>query len=561
MLKLSLNTTESLKDFIESVDDGTMKVIKQIDNFIYAEAYDEKYEIEVSPGLKTPCSINDVINGKNHLPNIVNMSLKDEEVYIYTEDNGQVNLQKEKFNHWVLSTTPSSGFSRLKGKSHYNFIKRYSHEKYNSIKPKLYQGDYYHVVHPIESYMMQSGHTYFKGMQLSDVSILSFDIETTGVNPHASDAKVLCIGNTYRSQGKYIKRIFRTDEYKNNGDMLKDWCAFVNELNPSIITGYNIVMFDLPYLLAEAERYNSPLNIGRDKSFMGFESRKKPREFRKDGSQSYDYRRIEIFGREIIDMWMVTIKFDVVAKKYDSYALKHIIKIEGLEKPDRKHYDASKIKIDWQDPDKRKDICDYCMDDSEDPIKLADMMLTPTFLFTAYIPKPFQIMVESNTGGQINSLMVRSYLQEDWAIPKGDETSDFQGAISNGFPGVYKNVLKLDVSSLYPSIMRQYEIRPHKDYMGNFLKMLEYFTLQRLQNKKLAKETGKKYYDDVQNMQKIGINSAYGFLTTPGLNFNDMKAGSSVTRYGREVLEKSILWACGKKYEDLVVKEEDNEDA
>lgn len=188
-------------------------------------------------------------------------------------------------------------------------------------------------------------------------------------------------------------------------------------------------------------------------------------------------------------------------------------------------------------------------------------MATPFFLITAYLPKPFQIVTETNTGGQINSLLVRSYLQDGWSIPKGQSTNEFQGAISYGNPGLYKNAMKVDVSSLYPSIMRQYEVKPKSDYLGNFLKMLEYFTAQRIENKKLAKQTGEKYYDELQGVQKIFINSSFGFLTTTGLNFNDMNAGSSVTRYGREVLEKSILWATGKTYQEINPKVEDeNED-
>jgi hypothetical protein len=38
-----------------------------------------------------------------------------------------------------------------------------------------------------------------------------------------------------------------------------------------------------------------------------------------------------------------------------------------------------------------------------------------------------------------------------------------------------------------------------------------------------------------------------------------MNAGSSVTRYGREVLEKSIVWATNKSYEQWNPKKEESE--
>lgn len=561
--KYKLDTLEALSDYTACIEDGTITVIKQIENVTSGLLNGQLVEFEIAPQYlqSVPAPIDDVINGKNKESNIVNISVKNNKAYIYKEYGDKVVCEEKPFKFFALAPTKlNSSFDKLKGSSYYNYIKYYSEKELLEVKSKLYKSDCYFINHAVESYMMMEGYTYHKDMKLKDVSIMSFDIETTGVNPHAKDARILCIGNTVRRGDKYFRRMFRCDKYKNNGEMLLAWAEYVRQSNPSVITGYNIVMFDLPYLLAEADRFKVDLDIGRDGSAMRFEKRTKPRSFRKDGSQEYDYHRVEAFGREIVDMWMVTIKFDVVAKKYDSYALKHIIKIEGMEKEGRTFYDASKIKEDWNDESKRDDICNYCMDDSEDPIKLADMMLTPSFLFTSYIPKPFQCMIESNTGGQINSLMMRSYLQEGWAVPKGDETTKFQGAISEGFPGIYKNVLKFDVSSLYPSIMRQYEIKPRKDYLGNFLKMLEYFTLQRIKNKRIAKELKDTYHDDLQNMQKIGINSSYGFLTTQGLNFNDMDAGSSVTRYGREVLEKSILWASGRTYRDLVPETKEDED-
>ena len=39
---------------------------------------------------------------------------------------------------------------------------------------------------------------------------------------------------------------------KTERDLLMGWCRFVNEVDPDIITGYNIQNFDIPYLLNRA---------------------------------------------------------------------------------------------------------------------------------------------------------------------------------------------------------------------------------------------------------------------------------------------------------------------
>jgi len=195
--------------------------------------------------------------------------------------------------------------------------------------------------------------------------------------------------------------------------------------------------------------------------------------------------------------------------------------------------------------------------DGDDALNLYDLMIPAVFYFTQSIPKPFQLMTESASGSQLNALLVRSYLQNKHSIPKADESVEFEGAISHGIPGVHKNVLSFDVASLYPSVMLEYKIYPkHKDPQQHVLKVLEYFTNERLKNKKLAKDTKDKYYDDLQNSQKVGINSMYGFLGSSGLNFNYPHGASEVTRRGREVLGTAIKWATGKTYEEWKPKEE-----
>lgn len=41
--------------------------------------------------------------------------------------------------------------------------------------------------------------------------------------------------------------------YKKESDMLEAWAEFVREVDPDILTGYNINNFDLPYLLDRAK--------------------------------------------------------------------------------------------------------------------------------------------------------------------------------------------------------------------------------------------------------------------------------------------------------------------
>ena len=84
-----------------------------------------------------------------------------------------------------------------------------------------------------------------------------------------------------------------------------------------------------------------------------------------------------------------------------------------------------------------------------------------------------------------------------------------------------------------------------KDPRGYFLKLVETLREQRLKDKQMAKQTGDKYYSDLEQSRKIGINSAYGALATPGLNFNCPSGAEFITKTGREILSKGIQWAAG----------------
>lgn len=500
-------------------------------------------------------SYNELVYGKNSTERIVSVEAVDGYYILFQElEDGTINQIPHKSNYWVLTNELIPKFKKggkLAGNLHYQYGYQFEERSlYMWARRYLKEAnkDFYSVWHPKESMLLKDGITYYKGMQLQDVSLLSFDIETTSLK-YEDNGKVLLISNTYRRGTTIIHKLFAYDEYKSEGEMLKAWCDWVREVNPSIMLGHNIFSYDLPYLRAAAEANDIELNLGRDGSAITFEQFES--KFRKDQQQFLLYNKIHCFGRELVDTYFLSIKFDVATKKYDSYKLKSIIAVEGLEDKNRVFYDADKIRYNYKDPVEFAKIKQYCITDSDDALKLYDLMAPSIFYFCQSVPKPFQLMIESATGSQMNSLFVRSYLQKAHSIPKADPAYKFPGAISWGGNGIYSNCLKWDVSSLYPSIMLQYEIYPDlKDPDKNFLKILEFFTIERLKNKKTAEEQRSKYHKDLSDSQKVAINSAYGMMGASGLNFNNPAGAAKVTEIGRDILQKSIIWATGKKYKD-----------
>jgi DNA polymerase I len=494
--------------------------------------------------------LNDLIWGKDKTSHIVSIEVKENKVLLFREIDGKIQVEEHPHTYWMIGPKkPWTGKTqRLKGNGHFKWVKYYDDaEDYEENRVNAYKWKLFLIQNQKEAAMIKDGYTYFKGMKVDDVSLLSWDLETSGLNPEASDAKIFLISNTFRKQGVITRKLFALDDYGNNERaMLRSWVRWVQEMNPSIFLGYNIVGYDCKYLAGRAKALGIDLELGRDCSPMEIEDY--TRRIRKDGSQSYDYQRVNIFGREVVDMFFVALRYDV-GRKYSNYKLKNIIKEEKLEVEGRQHYDAGTIKNNWNNPEERAKIKEYAKADADDAIRLFDLMIPSQFYLTSYVPKPFQVVIESASGSQINSVLLRAYLQENHSFPKANEPEEFEGAISLGTPGIFNNVFKLDVTSLYPSIMLQYQVYDkEKDPQGYFQKLVSYFTAERILNKQKSKETGNRYFKDLEQSQKIFINSAYGFLGASGLNFNSPKLAAFVTEKGRSILKFAIKWATGKDY-------------
>jgi DNA polymerase I len=492
-------------------------------------------------------SDNKLIFGKNDTQRIVSCESQGGSTEIFIEEkDGTIRSEFKPNKYWLLASNPlDRSFTRLDGNLYYKWMKTYDNETDFKLDKKIYyKRDIYTISDSKEAAMVAFGFTYFKGMKIEDVSVLSFDIETNGLERN-NDSRIFLISNTFRRNGVTTRKLFSYNEYENDGEMLDAWCKWVREVNPSVMLGHNIYGFDLNYMDHVASLHNTSLSLGRNGSSIKFSTYES--DFRVDGAKSYKYNRAHIYGREIIDTMFIALKYDI-GKNYESYRLKSIIAYEGLEVEGRQHYDAMTIKDNYNIPEEWEKIKAYAMFDADDSLALYDLMIPSFFYLSQSVPKPFQSIGYSASGSQINSFLVRSYLQDGHSIPKATEVTHVAGGISFGVPGVYRNVLKIDYAGLYPSIIRQYKVYDeYKDPKQHFLKMVEYFALQRLTNKKLAKETGDQYYKDLDQSGKVFVNSSYGLLATNGLNFNSVNKASFITGKARELLTYSIEWATSKK--------------
>jgi DNA polymerase, archaea type len=534
------NVLQDLKEgyAVDIISDNTIRLMDE------TIVFSEKYQSVVSQLESGDYQYQDaVIYGKGWYERITNIDVKDDLVYLFYQDGSHTALPMV---YWFLTTDKmGSKGKRLKGQQHYKYIHTFdTMNEYRNALRSIGRKDKYVQWDVVEQAMTYYGLTYFKGLKVENVSVLSWDIEANGLQKNEESLVFLITNTFYDGNGNISKRHFRLDHYEDCGEMIDAWCSYVQEINPAIINGHNILGYDLPYIEHVAKMYNSSLKLGRDGSEVTFKT--KPRNYRVDGSQTWAFHDVLCFGREVIDGMFLAVKYDI-GRNYPSWNLKAIAEHEGLVKEGRQFYDAAKIKTDWWNEEKRELIVQYGIDDSDDSYNLYNLHVPSFFYLCQNIPKPFQALINSASGNWLNGLFVRSYIQDGYSIPKSEEIKGFEGAYSYGVPGIYSNMYKVDVASLYPSIMRHWKVcNKEKDYLKLFPHVVETFTLERLKNKKIAKDTNDSYYKALEQSQKVVINSLYGFLGATGLNFNSQFHASFVTRKGREILDSAIIFSTKK---------------
>jgi len=511
-------------------------------------------------------NLDHLIYGKDKTDNIVSIEVEDDKAVLFIEKDGIVTEKIVSNRYWILSNKKiTNKFVELKGSLHYRYgIQFTDKQEFTKARHIWRHHDIYSIYNQQEALMVKDGYRYFKGMKPQEVSILSFDLETTSLKV-GSKSKVLIISNTLRKNNQIIKKTFEFTDFDSCGQMAEAWAAWVREVNPSIIVGHNILNFDLKYLYDSCRRDGTYLTLGRDGSEIYLSPRQV--DFRVDGSRSMEVNRFRIFGREICDTYMLAMRYDSVDKKYETYGLKAIIEQEGLQKKDRTFYDAATIRDNYLIPEEWEKIKEYCKDDSDDALALFDLMVPASFFTNQSIPKTFSDMMLSATGAQINSMLVASYLQDMHSIPEKTDLTGMhiEGGISFAVPGIYKNLYKEDLKSAYPSQILRFKLYDEKkDPKAHFYHMVNYFANRRFDMKKKFKETGDVYYKQLDASNKIFINSSYGVTNTSGLNFNSPKIAAKITEETRKVIDLGLRWASGQgkdywlqKFFDIVGKDEE----
>ena len=387
-------------------------------------------------------------------------------------------------------------------------------------------------------------------------------------------------------------------EYELISRFLTHWI----EIRPTIVTGWNIDFFDIPYLYNRitkiaGKQYADSLSPINEVIYLQHRNR---------------YR---IMGVSCLD-YMALYKLFTYSEE-SSYSLDNICKKElGKGKIE---YEGTLDHLYRTDPEK---FIEYNVNDVtlvlELDEKLKFLSLARGICHKGHVPYEDVYFTTRYLDGACVTYMKRLGIVapnrklRDHSADNGEEpgSNDFAGAyVKDPIPGLYEWVFDEDMASLYPSIIRTLNISPEtkvgrvenwdevkndfwtdgyssvnakikagskhvlipimefRDWLiqnkftvssigvvydyskgGLIPSILETWMNERDEYRGLAKKYGKegnadmsKFFDSRQHTMKIVNNSLYGALGAPGFRFHDLDNAESITLTGQQVIRHAMM--------------------
>ncbi|HEY1496512.1 MAG TPA: ribonuclease H-like domain-containing protein, partial [Candidatus Solibacter sp.] len=394
---------------------------------------------------------------------------------------------------------------------------------------------------PEEQYLVATGRNYFRDLTFDHLRRLQFDLETTGLDAGRDRIFMVAVRDPSGAA--------ETLEAEGEGDaaeadLIRRLVARIQAADPDVIENHNLHGFDLPFLDRRARRLGVPLSLGR----IGPPGLRQRAARRGVATDFDDRRRVRYVapGRELIDTLDAVLRHDFSARDLPGHGLKAVARHLGLAGPDREQIPGRQIyEVYRRDPAR---VRRYATSDVEEVAGLARLLGGAAFALAQMAPRRYERLADAGAAtGVIDPLLVRAYLHAGMALPAhqpGDGTEHSGAALHLFATGVAHRIVKADVASLYPSLMRAFRIGPARDRLGAMLALVDRLVEWRLAAKASARAaprgSAERFAHEARSAaMKLVVNSAYGYLAAGGglTRFADVHAANEVTRRGRETLE------------------------
>jgi DNA polymerase-2 len=370
-----------------------------------------------------------------------------------------------------------------------------------------------------------------------ELSVLSLDIET---NPDASHLLSVALVGPETSEVHLVSERppQGADGHPNEIALLRAVASRIRSLDPDVITGWNVVDFDLRVLERRARALGVPFEIGRVPGRLALQ--------RDQGFTRQS--RADVPGRQVLDgpglvrdafIPLDDYRLETAARALLGRGKRIAPGAESAREIERMY---------------REDVAAFVAYNREDARLVLDLLVQEGLLDLAVERSLLAGMPLDRVGASI-ATFDRLYLPElsrrGFAAPSVDAERKrgrvMGGAVLDSHPGLFRNVAVYDFKSLYPSLIRTFNLDPlaHALADGDAIvapngarftrkgailpELLEDFFDRRA----AAKARGDRHADLAL---KIMMNALYGVLGAGSCRFFDPEIANAISGFGQAVL-------------------------
>ena len=247
--------------------------------------------------------------------------------------------------------------------------------------------------------------------------------------------------------------------FPSEGALLAALRARIIELDPDIITGWNVIDFDFRVLARRFSARGVPFDIGRSDSAASFLDREDT-----DGVTRWRRSKVIVPGRQVLDaMWLVRIAgMGLEDYRLETVAQSVLGRGKRIDERPGESRTAAVVRLYREEPE---NLCAYCLEDT----KLALEILLKEGLLDIAVRKSLLIgtsLEQTSVSVAAFEFLYTEHLHERGMVAPtlGIDQDVVDRAPGGGIitprAGLSRNVLTFDFKSLYPSIMRTFNIDP-----------------------------------------------------------------------------------------------------
>ncbi|MDR2900472.1 MAG: DNA polymerase II [Treponema sp.] len=386
--------------------------------------------------------------------------------------------------------------------------------------------------------------------------IASIDIETNEADQSINALSLVIKDSSFRTifstvllvwkHGETLPENTHIEYHRSEVSLLKSFIKHITDNDPDVITGWNILDFDFPHLMKRFDFCKLPFLIGRSLDAAKY--------FPGEGRRS---AAVIVSGRQVIDALRIA---RASPEKYDDYSLETVSRAvlgKGkLNSSKGRNKIAELTKMYHEEP---ITFAEYCLKDSE----LVLDVLEKTGLFRLTLERAQLTGVSLDKAWTSVASFERIYgieLAKRNIAPIPFESYSTRrvsgaagGTILEPESGLFSNVAVFDFRSLYPTIMRTFNIDPWSNAGSgtcnitapngaNFIRepgilpslIAEYFAAR--------KEAIQKEDTVAAYVYKILMNSFYGVLGSASCRYAKTELAGAITSFAKKWLLFSKDW-------------------